>query len=173
LQGRSSLNKGDTLLTDKFIKRALETQQTVSGTDIVSSKELEKESYELSENSTIKIIPTPKSKQRNDSVETSGMMLMSAVPVFDRNKILIGVLMGGILLNRNYDLLNKIKEVVHEKEIYKGQEIGTETIFYKDLRITTNVKILTEVMQSAHSFRKMYITKLSSRAKMGGRCIRS
>ena len=139
-RGRSSLNKGDTLLTDKFIKRALETQQTVSGTDIVSSKELEKESYELSENSTIKIIPTPKSKQRNDSVETSGMMLMSAVPVFDRNKILIGVLMGGLLLNRNYDLLNKIKEVVHEKEIYKGQEIGTETIFYKDLRITTNVK---------------------------------
>ena len=139
-RGKSFLNKGDTLLTDRYIKKVLETKETVSGTDVLSPKQLENESYELVDKASMKIIPTPKSKQSKDSIETSGMVLKSAVPIFDRNKNLVGVLMAGILLNRNYEIVNKIKEVVHEKEIYKGQEIGTETIFYKGLRITTNVK---------------------------------
>jgi two-component system, NtrC family, sensor kinase len=139
-RGRNPLTRGDTLLNDKFVQKVLQTQESFSGTDVMNSKELEKESPELEKNASMKIIPTPKSKQRKDSVETEGMVLKSAVPVFDRNKNLIGVLIAGVLLNRNYELVHKIKEIVHEKEIYKGKEIGTETIFYKDLRISTNVK---------------------------------
>ena len=68
------------------------------------------------------------------------MMLKAAVPVFDRHKNLVGVLIGGILLNRNFEIVNKITEVVHEREIYEGHEIGTVTIFQDDFRIATNVK---------------------------------
>lgn len=139
-RGRNPNSKGDTLLNDKFVKRVLATKELISGTDVMNAEELGKESLELVDNARMKIIPTPKSKNRKDSVETSGMVIKTAVPVFDRNKNLAGVLMGGILLNRNYELVHKIKEIVHEKEIYKGKEIGTETIFYKDLRISTNVK---------------------------------
>jgi two-component system NtrC family sensor kinase len=139
-RGRNPFKFGDTLLTDKFIQRVLETGKTVSGTDIVSADELGKESYELVDKASMNIIPTPKSKSRNVQHETSGMMIKSASPLFDRNKNLAGVLMGGILLNRNYEIVDKIKEVVHEKEVYKGQEIGTATIFQNDYRISTNVK---------------------------------
>jgi len=139
-RGRNPVTRGDTLLNDRYVKNVLQTGETFSGTDIMNQKELERESPELAKTAAMKIIPTPKSKPRSDSVETSCMLLKSAVPVFDRNKRLIGVLIGGILLNRNYEIVHKIKEIVHEKEIYKGQEIGTETIFYKDLRISTNVK---------------------------------
>jgi two-component system NtrC family sensor kinase len=62
------------------------------------------------------------------------------VPVLDRNRNVVGVLMGGILLNRNFEIVKKITEVIHENEIYKGQEIGTVTIFQDDFRIATNVK---------------------------------
>lgn len=141
-RGRNPDSKGDTLLNDKFVKRVLETKEKVTGTDVMSTDELGKESEELVAYATMKVIPTPKSKPRKDSVETTGMVLKSAVPVFDRDKNLVGVLMGGILLNRNYEIVHKIKEIVHEKEIYKGKEIGTATIFYKDLRISTNVKNL-------------------------------
>lgn len=141
-RGRNPLSKGDTLINDKYVKRVLSTRENVSGTDVMSSYELNKESNELVENAYMKIISTPKSKPRSDSVETTGMVLKSAVPVFDRNKELVGVLIAGVLLNRNHEVVHKIKEVVHEKEIYKGKEIGTETIFYKDLRISTNVKNL-------------------------------
>ena len=139
-RGRNSFDKGDTLINDKFVQRVLETRHSYSGTDIVSAKYLNFESYELVENARMDIIATPKSKTRKDSVETSGMMLKCAVQVLDRNKNLIGVLTAGVLLNRNYEIVNKIKEIVHEKEIYKGQEIGTATIFQGDLRISTNVK---------------------------------
>jgi len=67
-------------------------------------------------------------------------MLKSAVPVADENGRLLGVLVGGILLNRNFEIVDKIKQIVHEGEVYKGQEIGTATIFQGDLRISTNVK---------------------------------
>lgn len=139
-RGRNSFDKGDTLINDKFVQRVLETRHSYSGTDIVIAKYLNLESYELVENARMDIIATPKSKTRKDSVESSGMMLKCAVPVMDRNKNLIGVLTAGVLLNRNYEIVNKIKEIVHEKEIYKGQEIGTATIFQGDLRISTNVR---------------------------------
>jgi two-component system NtrC family sensor kinase len=139
-RGRNTFNKDDNLLSDRFISRVLETRKTLSGTDIVPTDELSKESYELVDKATMEIKQTPKSRPHNEKVETSGMMLKSAVPVFDRNKNLVGVLLAGILLNRNYEIVDKIKEVVHEREIYEGRDIGTATIFEKDLRISTNVK---------------------------------
>jgi two-component system NtrC family sensor kinase len=139
-RGRNPFNGDDNLLYDKYVDRALNLKHTVTGTDIVPSSELAKESYELVDKATMTIIPTPKSKPRQDKVETSGMMLKSAVPILDKNKNVIGVLIAGVLLNRNYEIVNKIKEVVHEGEVYEGQEIGTATIFQNDLRISTNVK---------------------------------
>ena len=139
-RARNSFNKNDNLLDDKFIRRVLETKQNVSGTDIVSADELAKESFELVERAYMEIKPTPKSRERREKVEKNGMMMKSAVPLFDRNKNLVGVLMAGVLLNRNYEIVNKINEVVHELEVYKGQAIGTATIFMDDLRIATNVK---------------------------------
>lgn len=139
-RARNSFNKNDNLLDDKFIRRVLETKQNVSGTDIVSETELAKESFELVERAYMEIKSTPKSRERREKVEKNGMMMKSAVPLFDRNKNLVGVLMAGVLLNRNYEIVNKINEVVHELEVYKGQVIGTATIFMDDLRIATNVK---------------------------------
>ncbi len=139
-RGRNALTKGDFLLNDKFIERALKEGKTVSGTDIVTSDDLLKESYELVDRANMEIKPTPKSKPHSEKLETSGMMIKTAVPMFDRNKNLVGVLMAGILLNRNYEIVDKIKEVVHEREVYEGRDIGTATIFQKDLRISTNVK---------------------------------
>jgi two-component system NtrC family sensor kinase len=50
------------------------------------------------------------------------------------------VLIGGVLLNRNFEIVDKINQIVHTGEVYKGQGIGTATIFQGDLRISTNVK---------------------------------
>jgi two-component system NtrC family sensor kinase len=99
-RARNSFNKNDSLLDDRFIKRVLETKKTVSGTDIISEQELAKESFELVERAYMDIKPTPKSRERREKVERNGMMMKSAVPLFDRNKNLVGVLMAGILLNR-------------------------------------------------------------------------
>ena len=68
------------------------------------------------------------------------MMLKAAAPILDEDGSLLGVPCGGVLLNRNYEIVDRIKELVFKDERYKGRETGTATIFQNDLRISTNVK---------------------------------
>jgi len=51
----------------------------------------------------------------------------------------LGVLYGGIFFNRNYELVDRVKDIVFKGEKYEGHDIGTATIFQGDLRISTNV----------------------------------
>ncbi len=139
-RARNAFSRGDTLLNNECIQRVLSNKQIFSGTEIINAKELEKESYELMERASIQLIKTPKSRPNEKEVETEGLMLKSAVPIFDKKGNLIAILIAGKLLNRNYDIVSRIKDVVHEGEIYKGKEIGTSTIFLRDVRISTNVK---------------------------------
>ena len=139
-RGRNPALFGDNLLDDRFVDQVVKARQPLIGTDIVSSEELLKESTDLAVQASMEVMPTPKAKPRKDHLETSGMMLKSAVPLFDDNDEFLGVLIGGILLNRNFDIVDKINEIVHEGQVYEGKEIGTATIFQGDLRISTNVK---------------------------------
>jgi two-component system NtrC family sensor kinase len=95
---------------------------------------------ELAEEVYLKIIPIPKAKPTERVEETSGMALISAVPVYSSTGEFIGIIYGGKLLNRHYLIVDKIKDVVFQGEVYKGKDIGTATIFQNDLRISTNVR---------------------------------
>jgi len=138
-RGRNSALYGDNILEDRFIERVIRMRQPVSGTDLLSHEMLVKASPELAAQALMDIIPTPKAKERVDHQETSGMLMASAVPVVDDNDNFLGALIGGVLINRNFEIVDKIKEVVHEGQIYHGNEIGTATIFQGDLRVSTNV----------------------------------
>ncbi|HTY38293.1 MAG TPA: cache domain-containing protein [Bacteroidota bacterium] len=140
VRGRNPGLYGDNILEDRFIEKVIRTHQPVSGTDLLSRELLVKASPELAAKALMEIIPTPKAKERKDREETAGMLMASAVPVFDDNDNFLGALIGGVLLNRNFEIVDKIKDIVHEGQIYEGKEIGTATIFQGDLRISTNVK---------------------------------
>jgi len=139
-RGSNKESKGDIIANDKFVKCVIKNKTPVSGTDLISAEDLSKESGKLSEKVYMKLIPTEKSKNIMDSVNTTGMLMKTAVPVYDRYKNFIGVIIAGVIINRNYEIIRKINETVHEKELYEGEEIGTATIFQGDLRISTNVK---------------------------------
>ena len=67
------------------------------------------------------------------------MALMSAAPVFDKDENLIGVVYASVLLNRDYKIVDSVKETVFQGVVYKNKDIGTATIFQDDVRISTNV----------------------------------
>ena len=131
---------GDIQDSDKLIKKVLSSREIVSGTVIVPRAELIKEGEDLAEQANISFIPTLKARRRAEIRETSGMMIKAAAPVFGYDGKLSGVLYGGNLLNRNYKIVDKVKEIVYKGETYKGKDIGTVTIFQGDLRISTNVR---------------------------------
>ena len=119
---------------------AEQPQGELARTQIVSREDLLYEGEDLADKAYVESIPTPKAEERPAEVETSGMMLKAAAAVVDESETLLGVLYGGILLNRNYDLVDRVKELVYKGEKYKGIETGTATIFQRDLRISTNVR---------------------------------
>jgi two-component system NtrC family sensor kinase len=129
---------GDSLTDDPFIQMAL-GNKNISGTQVLSGDELAKEGRSLSQRATLQSIPVPKEKRTRNVEETSGMLLKSAHPIIDLNGEVIGALTGGVLLNRNYEIVDRIKNIVFKDAKYKGKEIGTATIFLGDLRISTNV----------------------------------
>jgi two-component system NtrC family sensor kinase len=130
---------GDDQSNDPLVSRALKGQ-TVKATQLIPRKELLKEGKDLAERAYLKLIHTPKATPRTEGHEENGMMLKAAVPLIDEKGIIIGVLYGGILINQNYEIVDRIKEIVYKGEKYKGIETGTATIFQHDLRISTNVK---------------------------------
>ena len=132
--------QGDDQARDELIKKVLKKKKEVAATQILSKEELIKESQNLADKAVIQLIQTPKARQRKEKQETSGMIIKAAAPILDYDGNLIGILYGGILLNRNYEIVDKIKDIVYRGETYKDKDIGTATIFQNGLRISTNVR---------------------------------
>jgi two-component system NtrC family sensor kinase len=130
---------GDNQAHTDLVAAVLERSAAVASTTIVSADDLRKESSSLVDQAYFKFIDTPMARARKETEETAGLMLMAAAPIHDDNGQLIGVLYGGVFLNRNYEIVDEIKQTVFQGLEYKGKDIGTATIFQDDVRISTNV----------------------------------
>jgi len=62
-------------------------------------------------------------------------------PVRDGAGNILGALYGGILLNNDNTLVDRIKNTVYEGNKYKGQDVGSATIFLRDLRIQARLRV--------------------------------
>lgn len=129
----------DSQKTNPIVANAWETGTAVSATYIMSQEELRREGHHLAERAMIKIVPTPRARPIDYTESTSGMVIMSAVPLYNEAGSPLGVLYGGMLLNRRYEIVDEIKDIVYRGEVYKERSIGTSTIFQGDTRISTNV----------------------------------
>ena len=137
---RDPYTSGDDQSNDEMVAVALREKRMVSGTQIISQEELAKEGDELVDKAFMVFIPTSKEKPRVKDQENSGMVLKVAAPVFGTDKKTLGVLYGAHLLNRDYFIVDRMKEIVYKGVKYESKDIGTATIFQWDVRISTNVK---------------------------------
>jgi two-component system NtrC family sensor kinase len=128
---------GDDVSRDPFVALALR-KEVSAGTRIVPREELLREGEDLAARARFQFVPTPMAAARAEDHEDNGMMLVAAAPVL-ADGVVLGVLTGGLLFNRNYDLVDRVKEIVFKGEKYEGHDIGTATLFQDDLRIATNV----------------------------------
>ncbi len=131
---------GDNQSHNELVEAVINNSSPIAGTMIMPPEDLLLESQLLADQAHFIFIDTPMARVRTDTEETSGMMMEAAAPIFDYQNHLLGILYGGILLNRNYEIVDEIKSTVFQDLQYKGQDIGTATIFQDDLRISTNVK---------------------------------
>ncbi|RQW79030.1 MAG: HAMP domain-containing protein, partial [Geobacter sp.] len=131
---------GDDVSALPVIRIAL-SGETVAATEILSEKSLSREDPKLADQARVRLVETPRAKPTNRTEETSGMVLMAASPLLGTGGRIMGVLYGGVLLNHNYGIVDRVWELVYRGERYDGRNVGTVTIFQGDLRISTNVHV--------------------------------
>jgi two-component system, NtrC family, sensor kinase len=140
LRASNPTQMGDDQSGDELVRAVIEHREPVAASCIVSRENLRREAPRLMDQAYFKFIATPKARVRPETEQTSGMMLKAAAPIVDSDGNLLGIVYGGVLLNRNFEIVDRIKLTVFQSLQYKGRDIGTATIFQDDLRISTNVK---------------------------------
>jgi len=131
---------GDDMSSCPIVAQALRTKSPVAGTVIVPASLLAKDSPELAVRAAIDVLPTAKARPGGPKRIEDGMMLRAAAPVTAPDGTMVGVLVGGMLLTRSPEIVDKIGTTVFRNERYHGTEVGTATIFQGDVRIATNVR---------------------------------
>ncbi len=139
---------GDNVADDPVVKACIEKKGAVSSTEIMSLSEILRENPTLSDRAAIKIIKTPLAADIDSERLLEGMVMKVAYPVIDKKRnVLLGVLVGGVLINNDNEIVDMVQETVYHGEKYKGREMGVATIFHGGIRISTNV--MTEDNQRA------------------------
>jgi two-component system NtrC family sensor kinase len=134
--------KGDDVSDIPILQMVMQTWEPVKGTMVLPAEMLAREGGEISARAKIQIVPTPKARPAVKEIEDRGMFIAAAIPFFSlRNNQKLGILMGGYLLNRDEEIVDKIKEEVFGDPTYAQTDVGTATIFFDDLRISTNVML--------------------------------
>ncbi len=131
---------GDSQIADDLVNAVLARKEPVAATAIVPAEVLQKECPRVAERAFCEFVETPGARTRQETEQSAGMMLKSAAPILDYDGNVIGVLYGGVLLNRSFDVVDKIKETVFRGVVYKGKDFGAATIFEDDVRISTNYR---------------------------------
>jgi two-component system NtrC family sensor kinase len=130
---------GDSQAGDELVAAALRTGEAVVGTAVFSPARLTLEGRALASAARIDLVETRGARPLAETVETDGLVLVAAAPVVDFAGEPIGVMYGGLLLNRRFEIVDKIKETLFRGVQYEGADIGTATLFLDDVRVATNV----------------------------------
>ena len=136
--------KEDSILWDSVVRKCLYEKKPKSAPEIMSVDIITAQNPNLSARVLIPIVKTPQSIEIKDRELSEGMVLRAAYPIFDKQGNILGALVGGILLNRDYAIVDTIKETVYQDDTYRGRDMGFATIFLGGVRISTNVMTMDE-----------------------------
>ena len=106
------------------------------GTVLFSESELRREDPQLAEQARI-FAPG----QNKIPSERRGLLLIAAIRLTDNNGKSLGCLYGGVLLNNNLPLIDRIKELVYDQDTFDGIDVGSATIFLGKQRVATTIRL--------------------------------
>ena len=115
--------------------------QAMTSTERFTSEELLALAPELAARAHTPLLPTPNARPDSRTVETQGLVIHAASPVWDAEGRLIGALEGGLLLNKNLDFIDRLNAIVYPEGALPFGSAGTATLFLGDVRVATNVRL--------------------------------
>jgi len=139
VRARQPSRVGDDASTIGVVRAAL-AGRVAAATDIMTPAQLALESPELPDRAAVRILPTPRATPLSRAEERSGMVVIAAAPVGSGTDGAQGALYAGTLLNRRFELVDRVWHLLYQGELHRGRAVGTVTIFQGDLRIATTVR---------------------------------
>ncbi|HMX17169.1 MAG TPA: cache domain-containing protein, partial [Rhodocyclaceae bacterium] len=109
--------------------------------DIFTPEQLSAISPLLRERAVTMILPTPNAVPTTRTQEARGMIIHAAAPLVEADGRPAGALVGGLMLNGNLALVDRINEIVYAQGSLPLDSHGTATLFLDDVRIATNVRL--------------------------------
>lgn len=95
----------------------------------------------LAERARLALVPTPNAAPDPRNEETRGLLIHSATPVHNEARRPLAVLEGGVLLNGNSELVDRLNAIIYRDGTLPLGSKGTATLFLGDTRIATNVRL--------------------------------
>lgn len=111
----------------------------VTGIEIYAAEEWGREDRILAEKVVLPLLATARAAPSDRSAEDRAMIIRTLQPVFNASEERIAILEGGLLLNRNFEFVDEIRDLVYGPGSLAPGSRGTVTVFLEDVRITTNV----------------------------------
>jgi two-component system NtrC family sensor kinase len=112
--------------------------------DVYSAAQLAAIQPALAHQARLELVPTANAAASDRKVETRGMVIHAAVPVFAADGAQVGVLEGGLLLNQNLGFVDAINTLIYRPDTLLPGSQGTATLFLDDVRIATNVRLFED-----------------------------
>ena len=110
-------------------------------TDVFTTGQLALLGPQLAEQARTPLLATANAAPDQRAVEDRGLVIHAAAPVHDGAGRLVGVLAGGVLLNKNLAFIDRLNEVVYPDGAMLLDSRGTATLFLGDVRVATNVRL--------------------------------
>ena len=129
---------GDSRRGDKLIADALKGAPS-GGVMLFSADQAERENPLLPPMMSLPVKATAHARLYTKKVEDRGLFQVAAVPVLAPDGSVAGAVYGGVLLNNDNRLVERITQVVFQRGESDIRARGNTTIFLDDVRIATNV----------------------------------
>jgi len=127
-------------VTDLAVVQAALAGRVAAGAALLSTTQLAREDPALAAQARLAIDPAPDRPADSAGVLTEGLLLMAAAPVLDAGGRVAGALYAGRLLSGRFDLVDTVWTLLYRGEQYRREDVGTVTIFQRDVRIATTVR---------------------------------
>ena len=108
---------------------------------LLESAQFERVAPELAARVPVKLVATRNAAPTERISEDRAMVMLALAPVQALDGRPLGLLRGGVLLNRNLAFIDHINEIVYPRGALPFGSQGTATVFLDDVRISTNVRL--------------------------------
>lgn len=122
-------------------QRAVTVGASFVGVEVYTGEDLAREDPALAQRARLTLVSTPGAAVEERDAEARAMVVRAVAPVRDPNGTLVALLDGGVILNKDFRLVDAVRDLVYGPGSLPEGGIGTVTVFLDDVRVSTNVPL--------------------------------